>query len=183
MKSLRSERLTILLHILGWAILFLFPFIGRETYSFRFVFKSIFHIVVLASFFYANLFVFTPKFLFSKKVGLYVLTTLLGMAFVVSSFVLFDAYWDNKPRIGNNVSMQHGQHAEHLHGRLGLSRPGSVKFIFPLISFLMVFGLSTSLRTISEYLEKEKLQKRDGDRKVEFRIGLFKVADQSSFFI
>ena len=44
MESLKFERLTILLHVLAWAILFFFSFFGRDTYPLRFILKSTFHI-------------------------------------------------------------------------------------------------------------------------------------------
>lgn len=173
MKSLKSERLTILLHVLAWAILFLFPFIGRETYPLRFVLKSAFHIVVLASFFYVNLLVLIPKFLFNKKTSLYIFTVCLGMVFVISSYILFDELWQNKPRAEHHAAMPHRQQ-ERSFDRMGPPKPISMKIIFPLISFLMVFGVSTSLRTINEYLKKEELQKETETEKLNAELAFLK---------
>lgn len=172
MKSLKFERLTILLHVLAWAILFFFPFFGRDTYPLYFIAKSVFHIIILSSFFYFNLFVLIPKFLFKKKTGIYVFTVVMGMFFVISSHLVVDEVFQSKNRKHFNAGMHHRHDQEHHAG--GPPRSMGFKMIFPLISFLMVFGISTSLRTISEYLKKEELQKETETEKLNSELAFLK---------
>lgn len=181
MKSLKFERLTILLHVLAWAILFFFPFFGRDTYPSRFVLKSIFHIIILSSFFYLNLFVLIPKLLFSKKTGLYILTVFLGMVFVISSHLFVDEIFQNKNKKPHYAALQHHPNsAPHPNQDRRIDRVGGpprsmgFRIIFPLISFLMVFGISTSLRTINEYLKKEELQKETETEKLNSELAFLK---------
>jgi two-component system LytT family sensor kinase len=166
--------LTILLHVLAWAILFFFPFFGRDTYPLRFILKSISHLVILSSFFYLNFFVLIPQFLFKKKTGIYVFTVILGMLFVISSHIIVDEFFQKKNRKQYNTTMQHRPYTEHRVDRGGPQRSVGFKIIFPLFSFLMVFGISTSLRTINEYLKKEELQKETETEKLNSELAFLK---------
>lgn len=173
MRSLKFERLTILLHVLGWAILLFFPFVGRDNYPAPFILKSTFHIAVLAAFFYFNLFVLIPKFLLNKKIGLYILAVMIGMVFVISSYILSDPWWQSKSKTQHKMAMEHQMQGLHKnHG--GPQRSMGMKIIFPLVSFLMVFGISTSLRTISEYLRKEELQQATETAKLNSELAFLK---------
>jgi hypothetical protein len=173
MKSLRFERLTILLHVLAWAILFFFPFFGRETFPLRFIIKSAFHLAVLASFFYLNLFVLIPHLLFKKRMYLYILSIFLGIAFVISAYMLFDQWWmENTLHHNETMKLADAANAVNNHIRKPPNKP--MRLWFPLISSLMVFGISTSLKTINEYLEKEKLQKEAEHEKVNAELAFLK---------
>ncbi|HSZ72035.1 MAG TPA: histidine kinase [Cytophagaceae bacterium] len=172
MKTLKFERLTILLHVLAWAILFFFPFFGRDTFSLHFIIKSAFHIAVLASFFYLNMFILIPNYLFQKKIGIYVCTVLIGIVLVMCIYLLFDQWWmeisDNYTALKPNRSRLSSP------GRQRTPRSIGFRMIFPLISSLMVFGISTSLRTINEYLKKEKLQKETANEKLNSELAFLK---------
>lgn len=162
--KLKFERLTILLHILGWAILFCFPFFGRDTFTWRFILKSAFHISLLASFFYLNLFVLIPRLLFRKKTGAYIVTVLVCMAFIIAMNECFDEQWHQNPKHAHSLP-------QHPHPP---PRHGGNRMIFPLISSLMVLGISTSLKTVSEYQKKEKLQKETETEKLNSELAFLK---------
>jgi two-component system LytT family sensor kinase len=171
MKSLlKFERLTILLHVLAWIILFLFPFFGRDTYPLRFILKSAFHIAILASFFYFNFFLLIPHFLFKKRTSAYIFTVFIGVVFVISSYMLFDQWWQNKAKDNQNANHM----AMKRYPYNNPPRSMGVRIIFPLISSLMVFGISTSLRTINEYQKKEFLQKETETEKLNSELAFLK---------
>ncbi|MDB5273367.1 MAG: Histidine kinase [Chitinophagaceae bacterium] len=179
MKTLKFERLTILLHVLGWAILFLFPFVGRDTFTLRFIVKSAFHIIVLASFFYLNMFVLIPQFLFQKRTKIYVCSILAGIVLVIAAYMLFDSWWMEissahlKPEFKHHMNeMAPTGVREHM--RRSPNRSFGLRIIFPLVSSLMVFGISTSLRTINEYRKKEKVQKETENEKLNSELAFLK---------
>ena len=179
MKTLKFERLTILLHVLGWAILFFFPFVGRDTFPIRFIIKSTFHITILASFFYLNMFVLIPQFLFQKKTKFYVCSVFVGVVLVIAAYMLFDRWWMElystyiKPEFGHHLN---GVASSNLpeHGRKPPNRSFGLRIVFPLVSSLMVFGISTSLRTINEYRKKEKVQKETETEKLNSELAFLK---------
>ena len=178
MKTLKFERLTILLHVLGWAILFFFPFVGRDTFTLRFIVKSAFHITILASFFYINMFVLIPHFLFQKKMKIYVGSVLVGIVLVCTIYMLFDNWWMEvfsnylKPELKHHVNGVASNVQEHV--RRPSNRSFGFRMIFPLVSSLMVFGISTSLRTINEYQKKEKVQKETENEKLNSELAFLK---------
>lgn len=154
MFSLKFERLQFLLHILAWTVLFCFPFIGRDFIHTPVLGKSMFHLSLLAAFFYLNMLVLIPRLLFRKKIELYAGLILVCLAAIVLADQAYDK-WIFEPSIH------------------GLGEPSArqmppvlLRLTSTLLSALLVFGISTSLKVVKEYLKKEKEQQEIENKKL-----------------
>lgn len=163
----------VVLHLIGWMLLLLLPLLtGPPATSLHFVISAI-HVALLAIFFYFNMFYLIPNYLSSKRLFNYISLCVLSIV-IVSTLIISvrqlmkgDDYF--KPGFRPPPMEEFRGH------RMKHDRNGFGKDIIPsLISVLFIFALSTSFKTISEYLNTEKKQNQSEKEKLNSELSFLK---------
>jgi two-component system LytT family sensor kinase len=143
-SGISSKSFTIGIHIIIWLAFMLLPlvFIESEEGKIRFVQMGWFLLLLIAGYFYLNYFIFIPKLLFKKRVLLYVLSLIGGLAVIIilseSYFYFLETYINRRP------------HHHHFFGRF--------TFI-PLTPALVAFAVSSSIKITTEWFITERQKK------------------------
>jgi len=139
----KFKQINIFLQALVWAFLFYMPYITNDTVHLSFFVRYLFNLSLLAIFFYVNIHLLIPSLVFKRKVSLYLLIILLIFAIILTLNFLFDI----------SVAEELRAHTRSRHNR---SQGYFSRFIPTLFSFLLAFGISSSIKMIVEYLKKQK---------------------------
>ncbi|MEI6454896.1 MAG: histidine kinase [bacterium] len=143
-SGISSKSFTIGIHIIIWLAFMLLPlvFIESEEGKIRFVQMGWFLLLLIAGYFYLNYFIFIPKLLFKKRVFLYILSLIAGLAVIIilseSYFYFLETYINRRP------------HHHHFFGRF--------TFI-PLTPALVAFAVSSSIKITTEWFITERQKK------------------------
>ena len=139
---MNEKTLKISVHILAWVIFFTLPVVlfFRMNLRMDMLWLGMLPNLVLVAYFYTNLHVLVPKFLFQKK-------TLAFLAFTVGIAIVYA------------LVIPHPQHhldpreiGEHFH-RIGQPRPKIFMPLILILLFLFVFILSTGIKILEELFD------------------------------
>lgn len=141
--SFKFKQINIILQVLVWAFLFYMPYITNDTVHLSFFVRYLFNLSLLAIFFYVNIHILIPSLVFKRKVSIYLLTILVIFIIILTLNFLFD--------ISIAEELRTSTHSRHNRSPGFFSR-----FIPTLFTFLLAFGVSSSIKMIVEYLKKQK---------------------------
>ncbi|MDD6209981.1 MAG: sensor histidine kinase [Bacteroidales bacterium] len=140
--------LEILIHVMGWGIMFGIPlfFMGREDSNFSFA-KYVGFLAIPFSFmavFYLNYFYLIDKYLFTKQVGKYILSNI----FLIGVVCIGLHFWMEMHRPEPDDIQRHKKAADAL-----------VFFLRDVTSFLLIAGLSVGIKMTGKWYQTEARRK------------------------
>ncbi|SIS68670.1 sensor histidine kinase [Belliella pelovolcani] len=157
-QSNYKQNLSILIHLLGWALFGLVIFILSPLSSgverpFEFWLKQGINLSLLIAVFYINYFYFIPRVLFKNRIPLFLSINLLTGIACILFLILFDDW----------VNMQELMHKAYRPDVPYTPRPRNYYWdISQLLIFFMVIGISTSIASVQKWQadEAEKLEQK-----------------------
>jgi two-component system, LytTR family, sensor kinase len=139
---------TVSLHVLFWAIFFISPYLLRAEFDDapqrkprsgipRYMYMLVLNNFFRVSLFYVNAFLFIPQLVYKRKYGLYLLTLLVALIFMLfCDRLVFDYFIDNKEyRVWNF-------------------------FVFNLFPFVFIIIASTAFRMIRDRIRENELNQK-----------------------
>jgi len=170
--------LTVLMHVLAWAAVFLVPHLlfqrpGSEEIEFRDVFLW----ALMVAFFYVNYYFLVPKFLTRKKFLLYALSVFVLLLITFTSTRYITLTVDSQRELESIRKRHHPEKAEVILYRIARNRGmGAVFYCF------MVLAVSTSIKVTGDWYKMDKKRKETENEKLSTELILLKSQVNPHFF-
>jgi len=161
----QSKPAKITLHIAIWLSYYFFFFNITSSSSPFYISKIAIHCVLLAAFYYLNNFVLTPKLLLRNKIAIYILSVVSVIVIIVLTNYFFHGWCDNT----------NPHHSDH-HFTQMMIRAN-------ILSALLVYAISTSVKLIGEWSRSEKEKKELEKEKLTSELSFLKSQVNPHFLL
>ncbi|MHA7130019.1 sensor histidine kinase [Algoriphagus namhaensis] len=178
LSQLPQKRISVLVHILGWAtlslvLLLLLPLSYRVELPTVYWYKQLFLAVLLCLTFYANMIFFVPKILLQGKVAIYLVAVIIGGVLFLGLLIYFE----------NLIHLP-----ELMHRAFNPDKPyvpkGRWVFgdLFQLLLYLLALGVSTSVASIQKWQQDEALRVELDKQRIKTELSYLKAQINPHFF-
>ncbi|MCH7399636.1 histidine kinase [Belliella sp. DSM 107340] len=178
MASYDKQKISILIHFLGWAlfgfvIFVLSPLSAGVERPIEYWVKQAINFSMLLSIFYLNYFYFIPKVLFKNKIPLFLLINLIAGLVYVVALIAYDDY----------TNLQELMHKAFRPDIAYVPRPRNYYWdISQLLIFLMAVGISTSIASVQKWQADEKLRLEQNQQQINSELNYLKAQINPHFF-
>ena len=173
-----KRKLSIIIHILGWALFGLVIFVlsplsaGVER-PIEFWLKQSLNFSLLISIFYINFFYLIPKVLFKNKIPLFLIINLIAGLAYVSLLIAYDD-WTKMPEL---------MHKAFRPDVPFTPRPRNYYWdISQLLIFYMAVGISTSIASVQKWQSEEELRVEQKQQQINSELTYLKAQINPHFF-
>lgn len=173
-----KRKLSIIIHILGWALFGLVIFVlsplsaGVER-PIEFWLKQSINFSLLISIFYINFFYLIPKVLFKNKIPLFLIINLIAGLAYVSLLIAYDD-WTKMPEL---------MHKAFRPDVPFTPRPRNYYWdISQLLIFYMAVGISTSIASVQKWQSEEELRAEQKQQQINSELTYLKAQINPHFF-
>jgi two-component system, LytTR family, sensor kinase len=174
-----GKHIYVLLHILAWSILLLFPlyiFIADPTHDVNFFIRSYIHTIEYILIFYLNYFWLMPKLFFNGKQKLYFIAAVGLLTIVYFIMQPIDEYM-----LPHNLSFE--KDLGDLLIKYKIPRPSEKWHIYNyLITSILVTGFSMGLRMANKLIQNEKERKELEKERLNSELAFLKNQISPHFF-
>ncbi|MDN3205713.1 sensor histidine kinase [Algoriphagus sediminis] len=179
MEQINSQkRVSVLVHILGWAtlstvLLLLLPLSYRVDLPMAFWYKQLFLAFLLSLIFYANMLFMVPRILLQKKLGIYLITVLIGGVLFLGLLITFENLV-HLPELmfkAFNPSEEYQPRGRWIFGD-----------IFYILLYLLSIGVSTSVASVQKWQKDEALRIELDRQRIKTELSYLKAQINPHFF-
>ncbi len=173
-----QKRVSVLVHILGWAtlstvLLLLLPLSYRVELPGAFWVKQLFLALLLSLIFYANMLFFVPKVLLQKKLGVYLITVLIGGVLYLGALILVENFL-TLPELmfkAFNPGEEYVPRGRWVFGD-----------IFYILLYLLSIGVSTSVASVRKWQKDEAIRVELDRQRIKTELSYLKAQINPHFF-